>query len=226
MTELFALRSLVMNRKFVVAGFFAALAFTAGSAEAQRRTPRLSAEKAPGPSVSPYAGYMMFGDMIDGPLGTSLTSSSGTVFGVQANLPLGSVISIVGNVAYSEPDLRFGVPILGGINFGKSQVLMYDGGLQLSAPAGYGQRTITPFVQVGAGGMKYDLDVAGVKTSASNIAFNAGLGVDVPLAQNIGVRLFAKDYIGKFDVKEAAGVDYDAKTSHNFALSAGLKLQF
>ena len=215
-----------MNRKFVVAGFFAALAFTAGSAEAQRRTPRLSAEKAPGPSVSPYAGYMMFGDMIDGPLGTSLTSSSGTVFGVQANLPLGSVISIVGNVAYSEPDLRFGVPILGGINFGKSQVLMYDGGLQLSAPAGYGQRTITPFVQVGAGGMKYDLDVAGVKTSASNIAFNAGLGVDVPLAQNIGVRLFAKDYIGKFDVKEAAGVDYDAKTSHNFALSAGLKLQF
>jgi len=215
-----------MNRKFVVAGFFAALAITAGSAEAQRRAPRLSAEKAPGPSVSPYAGYMMFGDMIDGPLGTSLTSSSGTVFGVQANLPLGSVISIVGNVAYSEPDLRFGVPILGGINFGKSQVLMYDGGLQLSAPAGYGQRTITPFVQVGAGGMKYDLDVAGVKTSASNIAFNAGLGVDVPLAQNIGVRLFAKDYIGKFDVKEAAGVDYDAKTSHNFALSAGLKLQF
>src|SRR5215207_8566957 len=107
MTELFALRSLVMNRKFVVAGFFAALAFTAGSAEAQRRAPRLSVEKAPGPSISPYAGYMIFGDMIDGPLGTSLTSSSGTVFGVQANLPLGSVISIVGNVAYSEPDLRF-----------------------------------------------------------------------------------------------------------------------
>ena len=217
---------LIMNRQLVVAGVIAALALGAGSAEAQRRTTRLPAATVPGPSISPYAGYMMFGDIIDGPLGTSLTSSSGTVFGLQGNLPLGSVISVVGNVAYSEPDLRFGVPIVGGITFGKSQVLMYDAGLQLSAPSGFGQRTITPFVQVGAGGMKYDVDVAGIKRSASNIAFNAGLGVDVPLAQNLGIRLFAKDYIGKFDVKEAAGVDYDANTSHNVALSAGLKLQF
>jgi opacity protein-like surface antigen len=215
-----------VNRKFVVAGLFAALAFTASSAEAQRRTNRLPEATVPGPSISPYAGYMMFGDMIDGPLGTSLSSSSGSVFGLQGNLPLGSVLSVVGNVAYSEPDLRFGVPIIGGINFGKSKVLMYDAGLQLSAPQGIGQRSITPFVQVGAGGMKYDVEVAGIKRSASNIAFNAGLGVDVPLAQNIGFRLFAKDYIGKFDVKEAAGIDYDANTSHNIALTAGLKLQF
>ena len=74
--------------------------------------------------------------------------------------------------------------------------------------------------------MKYDVQVAGLNRSASNIAFNAGLGVDLPLAQNLGLRLFAKDYIGKFDVNEAAGIDYDAKTSHNVALSAGLKLQF
>jgi opacity protein-like surface antigen len=204
----------------------AALAFSAGSAEAQRRTTRLPDATVPGPSISPYAGYMMFGDIIDGPLGTSLSSSSGSVFGVQGNLPLGSVLSVVGNVAYSEPDLRFGVPILGGVNFGKSKVLMYDAGLQLSAPSGIGQRTITPFVQVGAGGMKYDVEVAGIKRNASNVAWNAGLGVDVPLAQNIGFRLFAKDYIGKFDVKEAAGIDYDAETSHNIALTAGLKLQF
>jgi opacity protein-like surface antigen len=204
-----------MNRQLVVAGVLAALALVAGSAEAQRRTTRLPAATVPGPSISPYAGYMMFGDIIDG-----------SVFGIQGNLPLGSVISLVGNVAYSEPDLRFGVPIVGGITFGKSQVLMYDAGLQLSAPAGFGQRTITPFVQVGAGGMKYDVDVAGIKRSASNVAFNAGVGVDVPLAQNLGIRLFAKDYVGKFDVKEAAGIDYDAKTSHNIALSAGLKLQF
>jgi hypothetical protein len=113
-----------MNRQLVVAGVLAALALVAGSAEAQRRTTRLPAATVPGPSISPYAGYMMFGDIIDGPLGTSLTSSSGSVFGIQGNLPLGSVISLVGNVAYSEPDLRFGVPIVGGITFGKSQVLM------------------------------------------------------------------------------------------------------
>lgn len=216
-----------MNRILVIGGMFAALAIASGSAEAQRTSRRMPViNDTPAPSVSPYAGYMMFGDIIDGPLGTSLSSSSGSVFGVQANLPLGPTVSVVGNVGYSEPNLRFGVPILGGINFGKSQVWMYDGGLQLSAPSLPGSRTISPFVQVGAGGMSYNVQVAGISRKASNLAFNAGVGADIPLAQNIGLRLFAKDYIGKFDINEAAGIDYQAKTSHNIALSAGLKLQF
>ena len=216
-----------MNKNLVVAGLLAALTLSAGSAEAQRRTSRrLPVNEIPGPSISPYAGYMMFGDIVDGPLGTTLSSSSGSVFGVQGNLPLGSVLSVVGNVAYSEPQLKFGVPILGGINFGKSQVWMYDAGFQISAPALRGQRSITPFAQVGAGGMRYNVTVAGVDRKASNVAFNAGLGADIPLAQNLGLRLFAKDYIGKFDINEAAGINYDAKTSHNIALTAGLKLQF
>jgi opacity protein-like surface antigen len=217
-----------VKKYLVLAGLLAAVAVTAQSAEAQRRGGRRMPviDDTPAPSVSPYAGYMMFGDIASGPLGTSLTSSSGGVYGVQANLPLGRTLSVVGNVAYSEPDLKFGVPILGGLTFGKSQVWLYDAGFQFSAPTRRGQRAITPFVQVGAGGMKYDVQVAGINRSASNLAFNAGVGADVPLAQNLGLRLFAKDYIGKFDINEAAGVDYEAKTSHNIALSAGLKLQF
>jgi hypothetical protein len=217
-----------MNRKLVFAGLIAALAVNAQSAEAQRRTGRRmpAAAQVPGPSISPYAGYMMFGDIVDGPLGTSLTSSSGSVFGAQANLPLGSTLSVVGNVAYSEPDLRFGIPVLGGVNFGKAEVFMYDAGFQFTAPSRPGERKITPFVQVGAGAMSYDVQVAGLSRKATNLAFNAGLGADVPIAANIGLRLFAKDYIGKFDINEATGVDYEAETSHNIALSAGLKLSF
>jgi hypothetical protein len=216
-----------MNKSFVLAGLAAALALSAGSAEAQRRTRRMPViDNTPAPSVSPYAGYMMFGDIVDGPFGTSLTNSSGAVYGIQGNLPLGSTLSVVGNVGYTEPDLRFGVPILGGVTFGKSQVWMYDAGFQLSAPTMRGDRAIAPFVQVGAGGMHYNVQVAGLNRTASNLAFNAGVGADIPLAQNLGLRLFAKDYIGKFDVNEAAGVDYEAKTSHNIALNAGLKLQF
>jgi len=216
-----------MNRKIVFAAIFAALAISAQSAEGQRRTRgRMHVAQTPGPSISPYAGYMMFGDIVDGPLGTSLTSSSGSVFGAQANLPLGATLSIVGNVAYAEPELRFGLPILGGINFGKSEVWLYDAGFQFTAQSRQGRRSITPFVQIGAGGMSYDVQVAGISRKTTNLAVNAGLGADLPLADNIAVRLFAKDYIGKFDVNEATGVDYEAKTSHNIALTAGLKLSF
>jgi opacity protein-like surface antigen len=103
---------------------------------------------------------------------------------------------------------------------------MYDAGFQLSAPSLRGGSSISPFVQVGAGGMHYNHQHPPINRTASNLAYNVGVGVDVPLMQNVGLRLFAKDYIGKFDVNEASGIDYDAKTSNNIALSAGLKLQF
>ena len=74
--------------------------------------------------------------------------------------------------------------------------------------------------------MKYDVQVSGISRNATNAAFNAGVGADIPLAQNIGLRLVARDYIGKFDFNQATSLDVDAKTSHNVALVAGLKLAF
>src|SRR4029079_13400838 len=86
----------LMNRNLVVAGMLAALALSASSAEAQRRSSRrIPVNEIPCPSISPYAGYMMFADTVEGPLVTSLSSSSVSVFGVQANLPLGSTLSVV-----------------------------------------------------------------------------------------------------------------------------------
>lgn len=210
----------MINRFVGIASLLGAITFGAQAADAQRRlsTPPLS--------ISPYAGYMRFGSLVDGPFNTSLTSANAPVYGAQVNLPLGNVVSIVGNLAYAEPDLQAGIPILGSVSFGKSNVWIYDAGLQLSAPAGIGARTIIPFVQVGAGAMKYDLQVAGFNRNTTNLAFNAGLGADLPLARNIGVRLVARDYIGKFDFNEATAIDYEAKTSHNVALGAGLTLGF
>jgi hypothetical protein len=217
-----------MNRRIVVAASLAlGLAVSASASQAQRSTRRFpQGQDIPTPSVTPYGGYMVFGDILDGPLGTKLSSSGAPVYGAQVNLPLGSTLSLVGNVAYSQPNLQVGIPILGGIDFGKSTVWMYDAGIQLSAPAMTGQRAIIPFVQAGIGGMKYDVNVSGFNRNASNLAFNAGVGADLPIAQNIGLRVMAKDYIGKFDVNEATSLDYTAKTSNNVALSAGLKLAF
>ncbi len=215
-----------MFRKVVIpvamfASVFALAALPAAAQRIHRSAPAASL------SVSPYAGYMTFGTLVDGPLNTSVTSASAPVYGAQLNLPLGNTLSIVGNVAYTEPDLRFGIPILGSISFGKSDVWLYDAGLQLSAPGyGSGDRGIFPFVQVGAGAMRYDVQFSGLSRTATNAAYTAGIGADIPLAPNIGVRLVARDYIGKFDFNEATSVDVETKTSHNVALSAGLKLGF
>ncbi len=217
-----------MNKNLVAAAAVAlGLAFSAGASQAQRSSRRFPpAQTIPSPSITPYGGYMVFGDLAAGPLGTSLTSSASPVYGAQINLPLGSIVSVVGNLAYSQPQLKVGIPILGGVNVGKSDVWMYDAGLQLSAPVLAAQRSITPFVQAGVGGMKYNVSVQGISRSASNLAFNAGVGADLPIAQNLGLRIMAKDYIGKFDFNEATALDYTSKNSNNIALSAGLKLEF
>jgi len=215
-------------KKTIVAAAAVALGLAfASSAQAQRASHRFpSVQTIPSPSITPYGGYMVFGDILNGPLGTSLHSSASPVYGAQVNLPLGSELSVVGNLAYSQPNLQVGIPILGGIDVGQSNVWMYDAGLQLAAPVMTGQRAITPFVQAGVGGMHYNVQVEGINRTASNLAFNAGVGADLPIAQNLGLRIMAKDYIGKFDFNEATSIDYTAKNTNNIALSAGLKLAF
>ena len=218
-----------MNRRIIVAASLAlGLAVSASASQAQRAGRRFpQSETIPTPSITPYGGYMVFGSILNGPLGTNLSSAAAPVYGAQLNLPLGSAVSIVGNLAYSQPNLQVGIPIIGGINIGQSDVWMYDAGLQLSAPVMSGQRSIIPFVQAGIGGMKYNVNVEGINTNSSNLAFNAGVGADFPLATNIGLRVMAKDYIGKFDVNQATSLDItNGNTSNNIAISAGLKLGF
>ena len=61
-------------------------------------------------------------------------------------------------------------------------------------------------------------------THATNFAYNVGAGADVALAPRFGLQLMVKDYIGKFDAREATGLNVDTKTTHNCAVSAGLRL--
>lgn len=177
-----------------------------------------------GMSVTPYAGYMIFGDFITGPVGTSIANASGPVFGAQLGVDLVPGVSLIGNVARASSDLQVGLPVIGGISVGKSTAWMYDGGLQLGVPlAGRG---LSPFLQIGAGAMRHDIDIGPVSTHSTAFTANVGLGADVRLAPSVGLRLLARDYIGKFDFKEATMLDLDGKTSHNVALTAGVSLRF
>lgn len=173
----------------------------------------------------PYAGYLISGNYVNGPLGTDLKSANGPVYGVQLGLPLNGNVSLFGNVAYSGTDLQVGVPILGGVSAGKSAEYLYDGGLQIGTTLSGSGRAVSPFVQVGAGAIHRDLTVAGVTAGSTDFAFNAGVGVDMGLVPGVGLRLMAKDYVGKLNLGTDA-IPVKTGTINNIALSIGLKVGF
>ncbi|HVZ78064.1 MAG TPA: outer membrane beta-barrel protein [Gemmatimonadaceae bacterium] len=181
----------------------------------------------PGMSVTPYAGYIVFGNYLNGPLGTSLSSASGAVYGIQASVDFTPSVSLLANVGRGNSNLQVGVPFLGGINVGQGDVLLYDADLELRLPSSPGQqRTLAPFLQVGAGQVRYDLNVSLLSTQATNFAANGGVGVDLNLGRQFALRFMAKDYVGKFNFQQAAHLDVQGETAHNWVFSSGLKVAF
>lgn len=177
--------------------------------------------------IRPYAGYMMFGKLFEGPLGSNVSAGSGPLYGAQASLSMSKNIALYGNVGYSSSDLKVGLPIIGGFDVGNSKALMYDGGVELKVPMQSSTSVVSPFVQGGVGAIRYEVDAANIlSTKATNVAYNVGGGVDMKLSPNFGVRLMAKDYIGKFDFKEATSFNLNGKTTNNIALSLGVNLGF
>ncbi len=215
-----------MIRSVSIAAIVGGLLSLAGSAGAQQQSLRPISNGSLF-SVTPYAGYMAFGDFVKGPVGTSLSMKNGAVYGAQLAMQVTPNVAIVGNVAHSSTSLQAGVPFLNGLNIGSSSMWLYDGGLQLDIPTGNSVRAVTPFVQVGAGAIRYQVSPADfLKTDATNFAFNAGVGVDYQMSRAVGLRLSAKDYMGKFDVQEATSLKVNTPLAHNWALTAGLRIGF
>ena len=199
----------------VVLSSFAAATFFGSTVLAQASAPRVE--------VTPYAGYMLFGDFIDGPVGTSIGNAGGALIGAQLGVAITPNVAVVGNVARASGDITLGIPFLDGITVGSSSAWMFDGALQLALPLS--GSAFKPFVQLGAGAMRHSVKI-GLSTDATNFVGTLGAGADVGLTRNIGLRLMAKDYIGRFDVREATTIDYKPDVAHNFGLSAGLKIAF
>jgi hypothetical protein len=187
----------------------------------------LAAQRAATFGVTPYAGYMISGKALQGPLGTDVSNSAGALFGAQLALKLSPNLAVVGNVGYSDPEVRAGVPFLGSVHLGSSKIWLYDAGLQLSLPSGAAAALpIAPYVEGGVGSMRYEVSSGPLSGKATNVAWNVGAGADLTLAPSFAVRLFAKDYIGRFDFKDATGLDVNGETAHHVAFGVGLRLDF
>jgi hypothetical protein len=176
-------------------------------------------------SLTPYAGYLVTGDWYSGPIGTSLRTANSPMVGVQGSLPLATGVSLVGNLGYASGDLQVGLPVFGGVKVGSATTYLYDAGVELGGLAGR-DRGAAPFVQGGIGGMSTEIKNSLLNVNSTNVAYTAGVGMDVGLAKGFAVRVQAKDWIGRFDSQDAIGYRVEGNLTHNWALSAGVRVGF
>jgi hypothetical protein len=147
------------------------------------------------------------------------------VFGGQVGIALSPRAALIGNVDYGSGDISVGVPLVGGVTLGTTTLLLADVGLEVAlTEPGQLMGGVRPFLQGGGGVMRRNHSAVGVRTEANDAAFNGGGGADLSLGRNVGLRLMAKDYMGRFDLQEATSVPLQTKMTHNWMLTAGLKL--
>ena len=224
-------------KKFIVSAAIAA-ALVAPAAAAHAQQP-LGAPVTSGRGsfyVSPYAGYMVFGELADFGNDIDLSKENSFFYGAQAGYSFSPNISLIGNFGYSKSKavLKFDNAPAQNLS-GDLGVFLYDASLQFRLPfvANTAGSTIAPFAQVGAGAIKVTADTDDFRASGpTNVAFNVGAGLDFQITPVVGLRLMAKDYITSLDWDEFDDVDNEIRANrknnvaNNIALTAGLNIGF
>lgn len=178
-----------------------------------------------GAVLTPFAGYLVTGDWYDGPVGSNIAASNAPMVGVQGAVPLTGRLTLTASLAYASGDLRIGLPLLGGVNVGSTKTWMYDAGLELGGLSGR-SLGVAPFVTGGIGGQTNNVKASVFEARASNVAYTAGVGVDVGITEGLALRVQAKDWISRFNSEDAVGFRVEGNLAHNWALTAGVTLRF
>ena len=180
-------------------------------------------------TLTPYVGYMNFGDYFETSNGVEFSNENGALYGAQAQLDLGRYISILGNFGYSSSKFTFEnyFGANNDQNLNDVGVWLYDGNLQLRVPMPEGAAGgLSPFVQAGAGAIRWSSDNDDITSeSSTNAAFNFGGGVDWQIGK-LGIRLMAKDYVTSLDWSDFGEVQLEDRKAHNLAFTAGFKIGF
>lgn len=174
-------------------------------------------------SVTPYAGYLLSQQFIDGPLSTSLNVQSAPIYGLQASLPLAPSASLIGTIGYSSGNLQAGIPIIGGINFGQTSTAIFDASVELRMQT---RGSLMPVVQLGGGAIRRDVTVAGIAAKSTDFQVSGGIGADIPIARNIALRILARDYYGKANFGSLGALEAKTDDLHAVSLTGGLRIAF
>lgn len=179
--------------------------------------------------LSPYVGWMMFGNYFRRSDDVVFSNQDRPVYGAQATIHLSPYVALVGNFGYSRSRWTFKNYFGPGqdLNLRRVGVWLFDGDLEFRLPHATGSTSsIAPFVQLGAGGIRYTANAGSIDQGNTNFAFNAGLGIDIQASRAIGVRLMAKDYLTSLKWTDVTRVSINDRTSNNVALSLGLNIGF
>ncbi len=219
-----------MRKFFVGMTLAAALAAPAGAQESVVQSGKPSVFH-----ITPYVGYVIFGDYFETTNGLEYTNDNTGIFGVEAGLDISRAVSIVGNFGYMKTNFEFErggtapaeIPASADVG-----IFAYDANLRLKLPITMGMTSIAPYVQAGIGQFRYsfDTDDFNAEDATSNMAYNIAVGTTFKFA-GVGLRGEVKDYITSLDWQRPSDAnDFNdiegGRTAHNWAISLGLTIGF
>ena len=175
--------------------------------------------------LGPTAGYLTFGTYFTGPGNLRFSNDNAAAFGGELEFPVWRDLSVVGNVLHATSDWSFqGVPLVGSVTLGGASLWFFDAGLRLHFPLG-SARTVLPFVEAGAGAIRYAVNNPLLEGQATNLALVGGLGVTTRIGERLGVEARVKDYFASFrSVDDAAALGVSGRRAHTLGFLVGVSL--
>ena len=175
--------------------------------------------------LGPSAGYLTFGTYFTGPGGLRFSNDNAAAFGGELEFPVWRDLSVVGNVLHATSDWSFQeVPLIGSVTIGGASLWFFDAGLRFHFPLGRA-RTVLPFVEAGAGAIRYAVNNPLLEGQATNFALVGALGVTTRIGERLRLEARVKDYFASFrSVDDAAALGVSGRRAHTVGFLVGVSL--
>lgn len=175
--------------------------------------------------IGATAGYLTYGSYFSGPGGLRFSNDDGIGYGAEIGVGVLRNLSLVGSVLHATSDWSFQqVPLVGSLTIGGASLWFYNAGLRLHFPIGRGE-TFRPFVEAGAGAIRYAVDNPLLTGSATNFALVGGVGVLARLGDRLGLQAQVRDHAASFrSVDQAAAFGVRGRWAHTVGFLAGLSV--